>query len=250
MSIKQAVILAGGLGNRLRPLTDIVPKPLAPINGIPFLDYLINSLVNVGINNIVLLLGYKYNLIVSRYKYLTNIIINFSIGNISDDTGTRLLNSYELLNEDFLFLYGDNYWPIELSKMWSNYKKKNASISTTVFSNLRGTGEYGKENNIVVGSDGSILDYDKSRTNPDANGVDIGYFILSKNVLDVNIKKNVSFELDILPTFVAAKKITAYMTNEQYYYITTIDSLKNFEQAVKQNDFKPLSDKYFSKKLN
>ena len=180
MSIKQAVILAGGLGNRLRPLTDIIPKPLAPINGIPFLDYLINSLVNVGINNIVLLLGYKYNLIVSRYKYLTNIKINFSIGNISDNTGRRLLNSYELLNENFLFLYGDNYWPIELSQMWSNYKKKNASISTTVFSNLSGTGEYGKENNIVVGNDGSILDYDKSRTNPDANGVDIGYFILSK----------------------------------------------------------------------
>ena len=68
-------------------------------------------------------------------------------------------------------------------------------------------------------------------------------------MLDLNIKKNVSFELDILPTFVAAKKITAYMTNEQYYYIT-IDSLKNFEQTVKQNDFMPLSDKYFSKKLN
>ena len=44
-SITQAVILAGGRGERLRPLTDNIPKPMAPINGTPFLDYLIHSII-------------------------------------------------------------------------------------------------------------------------------------------------------------------------------------------------------------
>ena len=59
--IEQAVILAGGKGKRLRPLTEKIPKPLVKINGIPFCDYLLNSLVKVGISKILFLIGYKGN---------------------------------------------------------------------------------------------------------------------------------------------------------------------------------------------
>ena len=65
--ITQTVILAGGRGERLKPLTDYMPKPMAPINGKPFLDYLIHSIISVGINQILILLGYKSEMIVSRY---------------------------------------------------------------------------------------------------------------------------------------------------------------------------------------
>ena len=63
--LTQAVILAGGRGERLRPLTDSMPKPMAPINGIPFLDYLIHSIIQAGIENILILLGYKADMIAS-----------------------------------------------------------------------------------------------------------------------------------------------------------------------------------------
>ena len=52
MNFSQAVILAGGRGTRLHPLTDKIPKPMAPINAIPFLDYLINSIIKSEIKNI------------------------------------------------------------------------------------------------------------------------------------------------------------------------------------------------------
>ena len=66
--IKQAVILAGGKGERLLPLTKSIPKPMAPVNKIPFLSYLIYSLKKRGIKKILILVGYKSNQIIKFYK--------------------------------------------------------------------------------------------------------------------------------------------------------------------------------------
>ena len=244
-NINQAVILAGGRGERLRPLTDSMPKPMAPINSIPFLDYLIHSIIQAGIENVLFLLGYKANVITDRYNNMKNINIEFSYGTEEDQTGRRVLNAYGQLDDHFLLMYGDNYWPIELDAMLSNYQKLNASVTTTVFSNKYGTGEYGFENNIIVRDDGIVKKYDKKRETDEANGVDIGYFIISKQVLDLQMSGNVSFEVDILPQFIARKQLGAYVTDTQYYYITNMQTLKNFEVDAKTNNFLPLTKKYF-----
>ena len=62
-----AVILAGGKGTRLRPLTDNVPKPMLPVLNRPFLDFLIERLVSVGVTKIILAVGYKPESLVERY---------------------------------------------------------------------------------------------------------------------------------------------------------------------------------------
>ena len=59
----QAVILCGGLGTRLRPITNKIPKPLAPLNGKPFIDYLLKQLKSQRIKNVLLLTGYLGSLI-------------------------------------------------------------------------------------------------------------------------------------------------------------------------------------------
>lgn len=236
VKLQQAVILAGGRGERLRPLTDSMPKPMAPVNGIPFLDYLINSIIMAGIDNILILLGYKAYIITNRYKNINKINIEYSFGTEKEQTGRRILNAYEQLDDYFLLMYGDNYWPIEIENMWINYNKLGSSISTTVFSNANGTGEYGLENNIVVGNDGMVIKYDKKRKTDKANGVDIGYFIISKESLNPKLSGNVSFEEDILPQFIANKNLGAYMTDHQYYYITDLQALNDFENIVRLNN--------------
>jgi len=198
MLLNQAVILAGGLGERLRPLTDNIPKPMVPVNGIPFLDYLIYSVIQAGIGNLLILLGYKADVIADRYKSMKNITIKFSYGTKEDYTGRRILNAYSLLDDHFLLLYGDNYWPIELGTMLSNYQQLGTSVSTTIFSNKSGTGEYGYENNVLVGANGIVVKYDKKRETNKTNGVDIGYFIVSKESLDSNLSGNVSLQKDNL----------------------------------------------------
>ena len=245
MGIDQAVVLAGGRGERLIPLTDSIPKPMAPINKRPFLDFLIHSIIQTGIENILILLGYKADVIADRYKYLQNITVEFSYGIEEDQTGRRVLNAYDQLDDHFLLMYGDNYWPVELNKMWSNFQQLNIGVTTTVFSNKKGTGEYSFDNNVVVGDDGMVVNYDNKRETDAANGVDIGYFLVAKEALDSEMPGNVSFEVDILPQLIARKQLGAYVTHTQYYYITNLQTLKDFEVAVKTNNFLPLPKKYF-----
>ena len=243
--LTQAVILAGGRGERLRPLTDSMPKPMAPINGIPFLDYLIYSIAQAGIKNILILLGYKADVIVDRYNSMRDISIDFSYGSVNDQTGRRMLNAYDQLDDHFLLMYGDNYWPIELDAMSSNYQKLNASVTTTVFSNKNGTGEYGFGNNVVVSADNMVVKYDKKRTTDIANVVDIGYFMVAKDSLNPHMHGNVSFEVDILPQLIFRKQLGAYVTDTQYYYVTNMQTLKDFENVAQKNNFLTLPQKYF-----
>src|SRR3989338_609507 len=107
--IRQAVILAGGEGTRLRPLTLITPKPLIKIHGKPFAEYLIELLKKNGIQKIIFLTGY---LAEQFPEVLGNgsrwgLSIRYSKSNTKDDTGERLRKAKDLLNEQFLLLYGD-----------------------------------------------------------------------------------------------------------------------------------------------
>ena len=108
INIKQAVIFAGGKGLRLRPITDSFPKPMVLIHGAPFLDYLIKSIYDAGINNILILTGYKSEVLEEYYKKrrIGNINIQFSKGEVNFRTGKRLINAYEKLDPYFLLLYG------------------------------------------------------------------------------------------------------------------------------------------------
>lgn len=241
--INQAVILAGGKGQRLYPITRKVPKPLALINSIPFMDYLLESLIEIGINKVLFLVGYKYELFIKRYgnSISNKIDIEYSVGRVDDKTGRRILNSYSLLDDYFLLMYGDNYWPIEWDSLSSFYFNSKIEVSTTVFSNKHGTGEYGTQNNIYVDNNNRVRSYDKERSFSKSNGVDIGYFIVSKKILDTNISSNVSFERDILPHLIEKNQIGAYVTDCQYYYITDLSSLQNFEEECLINKFNPIN---------
>lgn len=244
--LDQAVILAGGRGERLRPLTDSLPKPMAPINNIPFLDYLIKSIIDSNIKNILILVGYKSELIIDRYSNINNINIEFSFSDEECFTGSRVINAYEKLKNHFLLMYGDNYWPISLNKMWNKYLELDVKILTTVFSNINGTGEYKYENNILVDKHNKVIKYDKKRKSKQSNGVDIGYFIVSKKALLDNIdNSNFSFEENLLPKFIKNNQLGAYITDLQYYFITNYNTLKEFEKAIIRNNFRPLSRSYF-----
>ena len=233
--IRQAVILAGGEGIRLRPLTYEVPKPMVLVNNRPFLEYLIDMLKENGISEVVLLLGYLPEKITQYFGDGSNFGINikYSIGDVSFKTGTRIKNAGHLLDEVFLLLYGDNYWPLNLKNLLEFYVKYKTLASVTVYSNKDGTGEYGAENNIYVDG-GYVLKYDRTRKDRDLNGVDIGFFIINRKVLELMPNHNFSFEEEILPVLVDKRQLSGYLTEHRYYYISTLESLKlteNFLQS-------------------
>jgi NDP-sugar pyrophosphorylase family protein len=235
VSIRQAVILAGGEGVRLRPLTLDVPKPMVPVNNRPFLEYLVDMLRDNGITELVLLLGYLPDIVIKHFgdgsKFGLN--INYSVGKVSDQTGTRIRNAGPLLDDVFIMMYGDNLWPLDLKKLYGFYTRQKTLASTTLYANKDGRGEYGRENNACVNERGFVIKYDKSRRDKDLNGVDIGFFILSKKVLELMPAGDCSFEEEVLPVLIKMKQLSGYLTDERYYYITSIESLKVVEAFLR-----------------
>jgi len=233
-SLRQAIILAGGEGIRLRPLTYQVPKPMVLVNNRPFVEYLIEMLRENGISKVVLLLGYLPEKITQYFGDGQDFGINirYSIGKVSDKTGTRIKNAEHLLDDVFLLMYCDNYWPLDLKRLFEFYTEHKTLALVTAYTNKDGTGEYGAENNIYVGDDGYVLRYDKSRKDKSLNGVDIGFFIISKKVLGLMPNRDFSFEEEILPLLVDRRQLSGYRTDHRYYYISTPESLKLTEKFL------------------
>src|SRR5262245_21390548 len=116
MAAAQAAILCGGLGTRMRPHTDLIPKPMIPVNGRPFLDYLVGQLRDQGITRIVLLTGYRAAQIESHFGDGSRfgVAITYSQGAVEWETARRLWEARAQLEPRFLLLYCDNFIPVRL----------------------------------------------------------------------------------------------------------------------------------------
>ncbi|MEK7845888.1 MAG: sugar phosphate nucleotidyltransferase, partial [Nitrospinota bacterium] len=227
--IKQAVILAGGLGTRLRPLTDNIPKPMVLVNGRPFLEHLIELLIDNGIKEIVLCVGYLHEKIIDHFKdgSAFGVKIVYSIGPVDFETGKRLKLAENLLDKRFLLLYCDNYWPLQLETLIEVYERCKTLALMTVYSNKKGI----TKNNVSV-ENNIVKRYDKSRKS-DGIGVDIGFFIFDRSVMGMIDDDNVSFEEKVFPILVEKRQFSAFITDHRYYSISTIERLREVEEFLK-----------------
>lgn len=234
MQLYQGVILAGGTGTRLRPITETIPKAMVPVSDKPFIEHIIDEFKANGIKEIVILLGYLPDQIKNCFgngdKF--GVKISYSEGAVEDETGTRIRNAKDLLQEHFLLAYCDNYWPVPLAEMIDFFVSKKVLASTTVYKNIDGHAEYGKENNILVDDNGYVKLYDKSRQHPKLNGVDIGFFILNKKIVETMPSGNFSFETVMLPQLAEAGQLAGYLTERRYYTITNVDWLERTRKTL------------------
>lgn len=228
---KQAVILAGGMGIRLRPLTYKLPKSMIKFNNKPFLLYLIELLKEQGVEKVLLLLGYLPDVIIDFFGDGSSfgIQIDYSITDVDDETGRRLLLARQKLDECFLLMYCDNYWPMNIDKMWELFIEKGTSAQITVYSNKD---NYTKNN--LRAEDSIVICYDKSRSKENLNGVDIGYAIIKKDILALLPNTNVNLEGVLYPVLVEKRKLSAYVTDHRYYSVGSYDRLHLTENFFKR----------------
>jgi histidinol-phosphate phosphatase family protein len=109
MKTTRAVILAGGRGERMRPITDITPKALVPINGIPILSHQLLQLERLGFDEVIILTGYLSSSI-DKFcsSQTTSLKLKCVPSNPLDSPADRLLNSREIIGDNFLLIYCDN----------------------------------------------------------------------------------------------------------------------------------------------
>ena len=229
---EQAVILAGGKGTRLRPLTDSMPKPMIFFHGKPFLEYLIDQLREQGFKKVLLLLGYLPHIICDYFGdgKSFGVEIDYSITDVEDETGRRVKLAAEKLDSCFLLMYCDNYWPMRMADMWEHFLNTDARCQITVYSNRD---NYTK-NNVLTDNKGMVACYDKTRSAENLNCVEIGYAIMKKEVLDFLPDENVNFEKSVYPVLTEQHKLSAYLTDHRYYSVGSHERLHLTESFLQR----------------
>ena len=212
----KAIILAGGRGKRLRPITDYVPKPLIPIKNIPIIEWQIKYLKKFGISEIIVCSGYKTEMI---ENYLKNkklgIKITFSVEDKPLGTGGAIKKAgKKIKDKSFLVMNGDIITNIYLKKMM----EKENSIASIHLKTKFG----------ILQTDGNkIIKFDEKKEIKNI-WMNAGIYHLNKE----NIKElpNVGdIEKTLFPDYAKKEKVsTIKFTNSEWY---SVDSFKDMEEC-------------------
>ena len=212
----KAIILAGGRGKRLRPVTDYIPKPLVPIKNIPIIEWQIRYLKKFGINEVIICTGYKAEMIESylNMKKL-GIKISFSIEKSPLGTGGAIKKAGRMINEkSFFVINGDTITNIDLKKLSS---KKNAIAAIELRT------KYG----ILETDLEKIINFKEKKEIPNT-WMNAGIYHLEKQILkELPVKGDI--EKTVFPKY--AKKgllDTIKFKNIEWY---SIDSFKDMEDC-------------------
>ena len=226
----KAIILAGGRGKRLRPITDKIPKPLIPINNKPLIERTIKYLKRYGITEIIISSGYKSNLIEKFLKKKKNFGCNivFSIEKTPLGTGGAVKKALRFIDEEsFVVLNGDIITNIDLKKIL----KKPNTIAANELKTKFGTMDI--RNNKIL----------KFNEKKDVSNVwmNPGIYHLSKNIEKIIPRKG-SLEGIVFPKMAKNKTLETIKFKNALWF--SIDSHKDIEECSKEIKSKKYS-KYF-----
>ena len=209
------MVFCGGRGERLRPLTNYLPKPMVDVNGKPFLYYLLHQLSAYGIKRFVLLTGYLGELISeyfgdgSQWGWQ----ITYSHGPTEWQTATRISKVIADLDEEFLLLYSDNFAQLHLAELIKLSIKNVSAITLSIAEKSPG--------NIKIEFDGVVVDYNENRTGSGSSHVEIGYSLVVKERIYAHLKdlSNESFAV-VINKLVKDKKVSALLVKTGYRSIS------------------------------
>jgi len=235
--IKQAVILAGGRGERLRPLTDNIPKPMVPVLGNPFLEHLVRMLRQQGIEKVLFLTGYLGDVIEKHFGDGRQfaVAIEYSREKEPLGTGGALKLAEKRLEERFFLLFGDSYLPIDYRKMAEEHIASGKPVTLAVYDNTENTTV---PFNVKVDADKqAITAYTKRNDNPaDYRYCDAGVLVINKAVVGLIKDAPSSFEEKIYPALIQGGDLGAFCADKRFYDIGTISRLRDFENYIKRTE--------------
>ena len=223
-----ALILAGGKGTRLRPLTYKIPKPLVPINGKPTIEHIINEIVRNGISDIVISIGYKAGMII---RYLDNAGIDAKISYVVEKeplgTGGGLKLALKEIRGryegDIFLTYGDAVFRFDIGKEYGFHKRKRALITMSL---KRKKDVTGKGVAFLRGT--RIIKFIEKPYpgSAQSNLTNSGKYILNTKVLGLlPRKKRFSFEEDFLQSSAPRINLQGYLIQARSFSIDTLEKL-------------------------
>lgn len=232
MDIRSAIILAGGFGTRLQSVVSDVPKPMAPINNIPFLNYQLNYLKHYGIDHAVLSVGYLHEKITSYYKNSFNgMRISYVIEDTPLGTGGGIRKALELYEDQHvLALNGDSFFDVNLHEFNDLHNNAASQISLA----LRKVNDAARYGTIELKGD-RIISFKEKNGESKPGLINGGVYILNRELFLHHTKPNINFsiEKDFFETNLKTMMISGFEFNG---YFIDIGIPEDYTKA--QHDFK------------
>jgi len=228
----KALILAGGLGTRLRPVTYEIPKPLITVKKKPILNHLVQFFCANGVNDIAVLVSADhkedYEWWKKRYKKeLPKVKLHFEEKPMGTFGGVRLLKKY--FKEDFILSNGDELKDFDLKEMVKFHKEhKTKPVATIALTRVTNPSTYG----VPVMAGAHITDFLEKPENPPTNYVSSGIYVLNPKIFSYADKEKefLMIEKDIFPRLAADKKLLGYKAKNYRWF--PCDNLERWEAAI------------------
>lgn len=220
----QVAILAGGLGTRLRPLTETIPKPLVAVCGKPFLQHQLELVRENGMSRVLLLVSYLGEKIEQRFGdgASLGLEVTYSYEPAPLGTGGALKHAAGKLEEEFLVLNGDTFLPIDYATMASDFRRHKSAALIVAYDNCVPQ----TASNLAVAADGLVTAYRK-RDPRGLTHIDAGAIILRREVLDAIPPGRVcSLEEEVFPHLIEQERMRAWVTREPFFDMGTSAGLE------------------------
>ena len=222
-----AVILAGGLGMRLRPVVSDRPKPLAEVNGRPFITYLLDQLADSGVKRIVLCTGYMgekmEEVLGGRWRSAQLI---FSQEQTRLGTGGALRLAYRhIQTETALVMNGDSYCEVDLAAFWQQHKlyPQDCTILLTMVQDVQRFGQ------VKLNSENQAIQFEEKGKVSGHGLINAGIYLLKMSEIKSIPEQQVfSLETDLLMNLVTQGQLRGFITQGTFIDIGLPES---FEQA-------------------
>jgi NDP-sugar pyrophosphorylase family protein len=227
------VVLAGGLGTRIRPTLGELPKTLAPVAGRPFITYLLDQIADTGVSKVTIAAGHGGNQVMavlgSRYESLR---IRYSIESAPLGTAGALRYAAEQSTAPHIVaMNGDSYIAANLSEFWMWHCQTRATASM-ILTSLDDTSRFGT---VTFDASGRVNEFIEKRAGAAVGWINAGVYALPRTwIMELPAQKQVSLEYDAMPIWVARGVLT-YRLSAPFIDIGTPETLEkaqNFMRTV------------------
>ena len=228
----KAVILAGGLGTRLRPLTNNKPKPMLPVGEKPILEHLIEWTKKAGVTSVVICVSYLRKSIEDYFEDGSKfgVKIEYAISNKPLATAGQLKTAEEFIDDDFVCMYGDSIFNFSLKNMIKQHVTKKSFVTMSL-NEFKTNLPYGV---IETSKNGKVTSWNEK---PEIKGnVNMGCYVMNPNIFDL-IPKNKAYGMDDVIKKAMKKKqaVNSFITKKGF---TDIGNKESYKQACDEYERK------------
>lgn len=213
----EAIILAGGLGTRLRSSIPDLPKPMAPIGGKPFLEFLLTYLGKYNIERVILSVGYKYEIIQENFgNRFADMMIDYAVEDEPLGTGGGIRRALNLVNGDtVLILNGDTFFAGDYAKLADIHYLSCADLTMALKPMNDCTWSSGRYGRVLT--DGTrVIGFAEKKQGISGN-INSGVYIMDTQLLTrFNLTDKFSFEHDFLEKYTDRLNFHAWTMNAYF----------------------------------